>query len=167
MIKYLASIGLSLFLLPIAFGAIPIREQVQELLPKELSGLSANDTRQQLEEKFAKTIKKKEDVDTLYLHYFEDKNDVTIGTKKGVFDYLYVEIPKDIADKKSGFYDSVLNQLTEAKKKEIAAKNRSNTSHEAGRYILIDLPEEGLKLEFVNNEKKDLRSIIITPKIKK
>ena len=95
------------------------------------------------------------------------KNDVTIGTKKGVFDYLYVEIPKEISDKKSGFYDSILDQLTDAQKKEIATKNRSNTSHEAGRYILIDLPEEGLKLEFVNNEKKDLRSIIITSKIKK
>ena len=158
---------MSQFLLPFAFGTIPIRDQVQELLPKELSSLSAADTRQQLEEKFAKTIKKKEGTDTLYLNYFEDKNDVTIGTKKGVFDYLYVEIPKEISDKKSGFYDSILDQLTDAQKKEIATKNRSNTSHEAGRYILIDLPEEGLKLEFVNNEKKDLRSIIITSKIKK
>jgi hypothetical protein len=167
MIKYFLFISTSLFLLPFAFGTVPIRDQVQELLPKELSSLSETDTRKQLEEKFAKTIKKKEGTDTLYLNYFEDKNDVTIGTKKGVFDYLYVEIPKDISDKKSGFYDSILSQLTEAQKKEIAAKNRRNTSHEAGRYILIDLPSEGLKLEFLNNEKKDLRSIIITPKIKK
>ena len=167
MIKYSILFCLSLFLLPFASGTVPIRDQVQELLPKELSSLSTADTRQQLEQQFAKAIKKKTDADTLYLHYFEDKNDVTIGTKKGVFDYLYVEIPKNISDKKTGFYKTIINQLTEAQKKEIATKNESNTSHEAGKYILIDLPEEGLKLEFVNNETKDLRSIIITPKIKK
>jgi len=38
---------------------------------------------------------------------------------------------------------------------------KKDTSHEKGRYIHIDLPEEGLKLEFSNTEKKELHSVIL------
>jgi hypothetical protein len=117
-----------------------------------------------LETKFSSKIQKKDQPDTLYLKYFEDKNDVTIGTKEGKFNYLYVEVPRSIADSKEQFYAKILSELSPAQKKKIAEENQKKISHESGRYIIIDLPEEGLKLEFINNEKKSLHSAILFPR---
>jgi hypothetical protein len=150
-----------------AWAKESIRGQVQALLPKELASLSSADSRQSLEDRFSKKIKKKEDPNNLYLNYFEDKNDVTLGTNKGQFEYIYVEFPQAISKANAGFYQKILRQLTPDQKKVIEENIKKNTSHEAGRYILLDLPEEGLKLEFFNNEKYDLRSAIIFSQEKK
>lgn len=165
--KFYLLLSLSLLFNLAAWAKESIREQVQALLPKELASLSAGDTRQSLEDRFSKKIKKKEDPDNLYLNYFEDKNDVTLGTKKGHFEYIYVEFPQTISKANEGFYQKILKQLTPEQKKVIEENIKKNTSHEAGRYIHFDLPEEGVKLEFVNNEKHDLRSVIIFSQEKK
>ncbi len=141
-----------------------IRDRVLEILPKELSSLTSKETRKDLETKFSSKIQKKDQPDTLYLKYFEDKNDVTIGTKEGKFNYLYVEFPRSVSDSKEQFYSKIVSELSEAQKKKIAEENQKKISHETGRYIIIDLPEEGLKLEFINNEQKSLHSAIIFPK---
>jgi hypothetical protein len=150
--------------IPHALSKESIRDKVMEILPKELSSITTKDTRKDLETKFSSKIQKKDQPDTLYLKYFEDKNDVTIGTKEGKFNYLYVEFPRSIADSKEQFYSKILSELTEAQKKKIAEENQKKISHESGRYIIIDLPEEGLKLEFINNEQKSLHSAILFPK---
>ncbi len=138
-----------------------IREQVEGLLPSELTSLSVNNTRDELEKKFAPKVNRKDEATALYLHYFEDKNDVTIGFKKNHFDYLYVEIPRAIVQKKANFYLEVVAQLTSTQKESIARNNKKDLSHEGGRYIVMDLPEEKMKLEFYNNEKKELRSVVL------
>lgn len=153
--------SISLILTAWAAGKSPVRDEVLKLLPSDLATLSATETRKALEEKFSKKIQKKDDPKNLYLHYFADKNDVTIGTKDGLFEYTYIEFPRSIIEKSAGFYASVVDQLTAKQKKEVEASNKKISSHETGRFIQIDLPEQGLKLEFVNNEKKDLRSVII------
>ena len=150
--------------LPYALSKETIRDRVLEILPKELSSITSKDTRKDLETKFSSKIQKKDQPDTLYLKYFEDKNDVTIGTKEGKFNYLYVEFPRSIADSKEQFYSKIVSELSEAQKKRIAEENQKKISHETGRYIIIDLPEEGLKLEFINNEQKSLHSAILFPK---
>lgn len=154
-------IGLTI---PYALSKSSIRDQVLEILPKELGSISIKDTRKDLEERFSSKIQKKDQPETLYLKYFEDKNDVTIGTKAGKFNYLYIEFPRSIAASKEQFYSKILSELTEAQKKKIAEENQKKISHESGRYIIIDLPEEGLKLEFLNNEQKSLHSAIIFPR---
>ncbi len=150
--------------IPYALSRSSIRDQVLEILPKDLGTISIKDTRKDLEERFSSKIQKKDQPETLYLKYFEDKNDVTIGTKAGKFNYLYIEFPRSIAATKEQFYSKILSELTEAQKKKIAEENQKKISHESGRYIIIDLPEEGLKLEFLNNEQKSLHSAIIFPK---
>ena len=161
-------IYLSLMLLglniPHALSKESLRDIVLEILPKDLSSITSKDTRKDLETKFSSKIQKKDQPDTLYLKYFEDKNDVTIGTKEGKFNYLYVEFPRSLADSKEQFYSKILSELSPAQKKKIAEENQKKISHESGRYIIIDLPEEGLKLEFINNEQKSLHSAILFPR---
>lgn len=162
-------ICLTLFGLNISYSSskIPIRDQVLDILPKDLSSITAQDTRKDLESKFSSKIQKKDKPNELYLNYFEDKNDVTIGTKEGKFSYLYVEFPRSVAESQDQFYAKILSGLSEEQKKRISEENQKKISHESGRYIIIDLPEEGLKLEFINNEQKPLRSAIVFPKERK
>ena len=141
-----------------------IRTEILDLLPKELSTLTPNDSRKDIEMKLSSKISKKDKPEALYLNYFDQTNDVSIGTESGKFSYLYVEIPQSIAVEKENLYSSILGQLTSEQKKKIAEENEKKISHEKGRFIIIDLPEEGLKLEFSNNEKKSLHSVIVFPK---
>jgi hypothetical protein len=154
---------LSVLFLTLVWAKASLRGQVLELLPKELASLTPQMTRQELETKFASKISKKDQEDTLYLSYFDEKNDVSIGTEKGKLSYLYVEVPASLNSSHPKIFDNILSQLSDEAKKKIISENQKKISHESGRYILIDLPEEGLKLEFVNNESKALRSIILYP----
>lgn len=154
---FIISIGLSFF----SFSATgPIRQEIQDLLPEELRLLGPDDSREKIEERFSKKISNKEDSANLYLSYFENKNDVTIGSKDGKVTYLYVELPESLSSKASSLYQKVISTLTEKQKNDIIEKMKKDSSHEKGRYIHIDLPEEGLKLEFSNTEKKELHSVI-------
>lgn len=158
---------LSLFITTTSWGKNSIRSQVLEVLPKELSSLGPEITRKDLEIKFSSKIIKKDQSETLFLSYFDDKNDVSIGTKQGYFSYLYVELPKEVTQEKPDLFKSILGQLSQEEKKKNADRNERDISHEKGRYIIIDLPREGLKLEFLNNEKKLLHSVIVFPLEKK
>lgn len=149
------------------WGKVNIRNQILELIPKELSELNSQDSRSDIEKKLSSKISKKDKPDTLYLNYFDEKNDVSIGTESGKFSYLYVELPESLTEPKQELFKSIVDQLSEEQKKKIAQENEKKIGHEKGRFIVIDLPEEGLKLEFLNNEKKLLHSVIMFPKEKK
>lgn len=144
-----------------------IRDQILNLLPKELSELKADDSRKEIETKLSSKISKKDKPEALYLNYFDEKNDVSIGTDSGKFSYLYVELPGSISESGKDLYQSIVGQLSDEQKKKIAEENEKKITHEKGRFIIIDLPEEGLKLEFSNNDNKTLHSVIVFPKEKK
>lgn len=150
-----------------AWGKTSIRNRVLELLPKELSTLSVKDSRRDIEKKLADKIYKKDQPDTLYLNYFDEKNDVSIGTESGKFSYLYVEIPRALAEKQKDLFNIVIDQLTQKQKEKIIKENEVKTNHEKGRFIIINIPDERIKLEFYNNEMKSLHSVIILPEEKK
>ena len=164
MLKPLFTIFIFLLLTANTQAVGPIRPSVENLLPSELTALSSKNLRSDIEKKMASKVIKKNDSDALYLHYFDSKNDVTIGFKQNRFDYIYIEIPKQLLENKPNFYQEVVSLLSSSQKEKIAKENTSETSHEKGRYILMDIPEEKMKLEFYNNEKKDLRSIILYSK---
>lgn len=155
------------FLVTFSWGKNTIRNQILDLLPKELSSLTSKDLRKDIENKFSSKINKKDQPDTLYLNYFDEKNDVSIGTEGGKFSYLYAELPPSIVDENIDLYKSIVSQLSEEQKKKIIQEHEKKISHEKGRFIIIDLPEEGLKLEFLNVEKKPLHSVIVFPLEKK
>lgn len=150
-----------------AYAKDDIRTQVLKLIPKEIAELTPEETRESIEKKFAKKISNNKDPETLYLNYFDEKNDVSIGTKNGKFSYVYLELPRITFHTNKNLYKFVLDHLDPKQKKDIAEENEKKTSHEAGRLIIIDLPEEGLKLEFANNDKKPLYSVIIYPQKKR
>jgi hypothetical protein len=145
-------------------SATSIRTQVEAQLPSELVSLSSKNLRTELEAQMTSKLMKKSEADALYLKYFEDKNDVTIGFKNNHVEYIYVEVPKSLVQKMPNLYQEVLNQLSKAQMDKIAKDNQADKTHESGRYILLDLPEEKIKLEFYNNEKKELRSIVLYTK---
>ncbi len=164
MFKLTITLILSLIFISVGNCEGSIRQQVESLLPNELVLLTSKSIRADLEKKLSAKIIKKNDSNALYLHYFDDKNDVTIGFKKNRFDYLYVEMPKHLIEKKQNFYQEVLSQLSSVQKDKIAKDNIALKSHESGRYIQMDIPEEKMILEFYNNEKKELRSVILYSK---
>ena len=165
--KTILPLMLSIFMTTSAFAKATIREQILELLPKDLSSLKPEDSRSEIESKLSSKISKKDKPDTLYLNYFDEKNDVSIGTESGKFSYLYVELPQSLTEAKKELFESIVGQLSADQKKKMAQDQEKKVSHDKGRYIIIDLPEEGLKLEFTNNDKKLLHSMIVFPKEKK
>lgn len=150
--------------MPLIQADVSIRQQVEDLLPDELVNLSSKTVRADLEKKLTTKVIKKKDSDALYLKYFEDKNDVTVGFKKNHFEYLYVELPSKLSQKKPNFYIDIIKQLSKSQKEKIAKENAESGGHEVGRFIIMDIPEEKLKLEFYNTDKKELRSIILYSK---
>ncbi len=158
---------MSFFITSSALAKITIREQILEILPSDLSSIKSGDSRSDIESRLSSKISKKDKPDTLYLNYFDEKNDVSIGTEGGKFSYLYVELPQSLTEPKKDLFESIVSQLSTEQKKKMAQEQEKKISHDKGRYIIIDLPEEGLKLEFSNNEKKLLHSMIVFPKEKK
>jgi hypothetical protein len=165
--KSILPLLMSFFITSSALAKITIREQILEILPSDLSSIKSGDSRSDIESRLSSKISKKDKPDTLYLNYFDEKNDVSIGTEGGKFSYLYVELPQSLTEPKKDLFESIVSQLSTEQKKKMAQEQEKKISHDKGRYIIIDLPEEGLKLEFSNNEKKLLHSMIVFPKEKK
>ncbi len=165
--KSILPLLMSFFITSSALAKITIREQILEILPSDLSSIKSGDSRSDIESRLSSKISKKDKPDTLYLNYFDEKNDVSIGTEGGKFSYLYVELPQSLTEPKKDLFESIVSQLSTEQKKKMAQEQEKKISHDKGRYIIIDLPEEGLKLEFSNNEKKLLPSMIVFPKEKK
>lgn len=138
-----------------------LRTEVLKLLPSELASISKTSSKTELEKTFKSKLKDK-DHDALFLHYFVEKNDVTVGLKNEKFHYLYVEVPQEIQAKAKSLFSKVYSQLS-AKEKAKIKENMGSGGHSAGRSIKIDLPEQNLKLEFANTEDKRLISIIYWP----
>ncbi len=165
--KSILPLLMSFFITSSALAKVTIREQILEILPSDLSSIKSGDSRSDIESRLSSKISKKDKPDTLYLNYFDEKNDVSIGTEAGKFSYLYVELPQSLTESKKDLFESIVGQLSTEQKKKMAQDQEKKISHQKGRYIIIDLPEEGLKLEFSNNEKKLLHSMIVFPKEKK
>lgn len=135
------------------------REDITSLIPKELSSLTHEDLNS-LNKKFKSKIADKND-SSLFLNYYS-ANDVTIGLQNKKFKYVLIQANDQMVNKSAGLFARAYSGLTDEQKSKIAEEMRT-PSHSAGRTISIDLPEEGMKLEFDNNEKKTLNSIILWP----
>lgn len=135
------------------------RDEITAIIPKELSSLAHEDLNS-LNKKFKSKISDKND-SSLFLNYFST-NDVTIGLKDKKFKYVLIQANDQMVNKSSGLFARAYSNLTDEQKAKIAEEMRAPT-HIAGRTISIDLPEEGMKLEFDNNEKKTLNSVILWP----
>lgn len=129
--------------------ASELREAVKAVLPVELARLTVKDSLSTLTELFKSKIVKA-DATALYLNYFGQYGDVTIGLKDGQFAYLYVEVPVELAQK----HPSLMA---------LAKEEDSQLSLEQGRRILASSESARVKLEFAPNESNDLRSIYLAP----
>lgn len=150
----------------LSWGEVLIRDKIIEILPNELKFLLSSPLAQEIHKKLGNKIVKYDGDKTLFLNYFDNKNDVSIGLKKGKVSYLYVELPSSISSLSQNLYHQVLHQLTPEQKTKIIQDNQKTLSRKSGRFIDISLVEEGLTLEFTNNEQKLLHSVIIYTKEK-
>lgn len=152
-----------IFILAFASNAFSMekvkRDTITSIVPKELGSLS-NEDLNSLNKKFKSKISDKND-SSLFLNYFS-KNDVTIGLKDKKFKYVLIQANDQMITKSAGLFARAYSGLTDEQKSKITEELRSS-SHSAGRTIAIDMPEEGMKLEFDNNEKKTLNSVILWP----
>ena len=133
-----------------------VRGDILKLLPLEINSLRSNTTRTEIDSKF-KTQVKSQDEDAVYL-----KDRTTIGIKKNRFHYAYVVATPEMKEKTIGLFRQVYSKLPSREKTKIE-KSLSATDHNAGRAITMEVPGENLRLEFLNNESKTLRSVVIWP----
>ncbi len=133
-----------------------IRTEVMEILPSEISALNNSTDLKAVKKKFSRHIKKSEK-DAVYLHYFSKNNDLTIGLKDQHVSYVLVKVPASIKSKAQNIFEKAYLRLSKAEQKLLL---QNENSHEAGNYIEIKLPEEALTLKFINNDKKDLHSVL-------
>lgn len=137
------------------------RTDIENILPAELVKTLQEKKVSKVEEALKNKIYKKE-ADALYLNYFGRNGDVTLGVKDHQVTYLYVKIPAEI-QKKTNLFDRAYDTLSEQEKKALNKKSSENTSHDKGRFTRIELPKKSMKLEFNNDEKRTLRSVILWP----
>lgn len=149
------------FLFSLQVFAGPHRDEVESLLPAELLSVLKIKDQKEAEALLKEKIYKKEKGEALYLNYFGTKGDVTIGLKGDKIQYLYAEVPDAIQKKDQALFDKALSWLTTKEKEKLAKKDKENTSHEKGRYIVLEIPSESMTLEFYNDEKKALRSVLL------
>ena len=134
-----------------------VRSDVLASLPSEISGLKKSHNITDLKKKFSKKIKKT-DPDALYLHYFSDHNDITLGVENKRFDYAYIEVPSTVKVKFKDLFYRAYQQLSKEEQKSLM--DPKSTSHEEGRYIEISLPGEAISFRFKNNDEKEVHSIL-------
>lgn len=140
-------------------GLAMVKDQVLELLPKDLQGLSSKDTVTELKAKLGRKVKK-EDAKGLYLHYFGASNDVTVGLEKGQAAFLYVEATQAMKEKATSLFQQSTEDLSREARDRIEREGMG-AGHAQGTFITVDLPKEKLKLKFHNNEKRELHSIVL------
>ncbi|WPU65487.1 hypothetical protein [Peredibacter starrii] len=146
-----------LITLSISINAKPtVRGEMIKLLPSELSALTNKSTEGEIEKAFKAKIRSK-DKDAIYL-----QDQTTIGIKKSHFHYVYVVATQEMKEKTKGLFRQVYSNLYPQEKARIQ-KSLSETDHTAGSTITMEVPGENLKLEFINNESKTLRSMVIWP----
>lgn len=133
------------------------RNEILKSLPEEISSLSNDSKVSDVKKKFQSKILN-ENKTSLHLKYFSESNDLTIGTNEENLSYVYLKADQNLRKKHSQLFSKVYSELTSKQKDKISEKMNS-ASHAAGRYITIDLPEQGLMLEFSNNEAKSLHSV--------
>lgn len=135
-----------------------LRSEVISSLPSEIAGLKKSHNLSDLNKKFSGKIKKTES-DALYLHYFSDRNDITIGIENNHFDYLYIEVPSSLKEKFKDLFYKAYQRLSKEEQRSLMVPK--GTSHEEGRYIEISLPHEAIRFRFKNNDKKEVHSILL------
>lgn len=141
-----------------------IREELFKSLPKSVSELDKNSSSKEIKDKFAGKIKKSEP-QNLFINYFSNQNDLTIGLDSDKFRYAYLKVPESIRKNTKNLFYKAYERLSKEEKKNLLP---NEISHDSGTFIEINLPEEALTLKFKNNQSKDLHSIIFwTPGDKK
>lgn len=133
-----------------------IREELFKSLPKAVSELNKSSSIKEIKNKFAGKIKKSES-QNLFINYYSNQNDLTIGLDHDRFKYAYLKVPEPIRKNTKNLFYKVYSRLSKEEKKNLVP---DEVSHESGRFIEINLPEEALTLKFKNNQSKDLHSII-------
>lgn len=150
---------LFLFFIPFHISAATdssIREELFKTLPKAVSELNKSSSSKEIKTKFAGKIKKSEP-QNLFINYFSNQNDLTIGLDSGRFRYAYLKVPESIRNNAKNLFYKVYDQLSKEEKRNLIPKD---ISHDSGSFLEINLPEEALTLKFKNNQSKDLHSII-------
>lgn len=152
-----------IFLLLISFQVLSEekskRDEIISYIPKDLASLNKEDLKE-LTSKFNKKISS-QNSNALFLNY-NSTNDVTIGLKNKHFKYLLIEATPEMKTKTAGLFERLYSALGQKEKRNIATE-MAKPDHNAGDTIAIDLPDESLRLEFSNNEKKSLKRIIMWP----
>ncbi|MFA5584734.1 MAG: hypothetical protein WDA09_11020 [Bacteriovoracaceae bacterium] len=138
------------------------RKDVENILPSELVKTLKDRDLVKVEKTFEKKINSKE-ADALYLDYFGKKNDVTLGIKDKKVSYLYVRIPTEIQKKQNDLFDKAYDSLTQKEQEALNKKIAEDSSHGKGQFTTLDLPKKSMRLEFFNDEKRTLRSILLWP----
>lgn len=140
-----------------SFEEFEMRNEILRTLPEDISTLSKNSKVSEIKKKFqSKIIKTSKDA--LFLKYFSETNDLTIGTQHEKLTYVYLVANQKLKDKHSQLFSKIYSELTSKEKNKINVE-LSEADHGAGRYIKVNLPEQGLELEFTNNENKSLHSV--------
>ena len=140
-----------------------VREDVLAHVPPELAKLSPTVSAATLHKQFDKKVISKNDKDAIYLHYFGKENDVTIGLKNNHYDYLFLKANSLLQSKTQGLFQKLYVNFNSSQKKEFDKAQRS-PSHDAGRTLTMNLPQEGLTLLFHNDEEKSLYAIVVRPR---
>lgn len=133
------------------------RNEILSTLPEDISSLSNKSKVQDIKKKFQEKIIK-QSKSALFLKYFSETNDLTIGTKEENLSYVYLKADQKLKGKHSQLFSKVYSELN-SKQKDKINQDLNSADHGAGRLIKIDLPEQGLMLEFTNNEAKSLHSV--------
>lgn len=133
------------------------RNLILNTLPEDIATLSSKSKMEDIKKKFQTKILKQNDT-AIFLKYFTDSNDLTLGLNNENLSYVYLKADQNLRQKNSQLFSRVYSELTKEQKDKIN-QNMSSASHEAGRFIKIDLPEQGMMLEFSNNEAKSLHSV--------
>lgn len=133
------------------------RGEILKLIPSEFSNFKKTDTFEDLKVRFKDKIIETKDQKTLFLKHFRKDNDVTIGFENGKFSYVIVKLPKK---ERPSFFKQVFDTISVEERRKILRDN-TNSGHEVGRSISVNLEDQSLRLKFNNDETKTLQTVIL------
>lgn len=153
---------LSLLLFSSILGAATssLRDKTLKIIPQTISEVLTSKDLHTFRKTLSKKISSKSDESAIYLNYFGDKNDVTVGLSKGSVSYLYLELPSSLQKQTNSLYAEAM----ENGKVEMPIPSGSHTE---GRFIVINVPSQKIQFKFYANETHDLHSVIVWPRDRK
>lgn len=129
---------------------------VREALPVKLQPLEPGKTSQKETYKILGRPYEKKGKHAFY-RLVAKRFDLTVTFEGGKLAHLYHEL-----EESSLRYRNIEEWVSPAQRKSIEKDlNPSKGAHDAGRTFKVDYPDKGIKLEFSNNESRELRSILL------